>query len=139
MVRLAPPLATLLATCSAVIGAPSRRRSPVCTEIRQRVPWYVVILMDDKDINIESLTYHRTQLTQNEKLSYVEADLCLMAAPSKSGVPGAVTRWDDLQWPHVVQTTTVHNVGAFLPFHRYYIKVHERMIRDECNYTGRMP
>lgn len=50
-----------------------------CTDIRQRVPW--------------------TKLSQDEKLSYIEADLCLMNAPSKSGLAGAVTRWDDLQWP----------------------------------------
>lgn len=29
--------------------------------------------------------------------------------------------------------------GAFLPFHRYYMTVHEKLIRDECGYAGRMP
>ncbi|KAI0139221.1 hypothetical protein BJ166DRAFT_489670 [Pestalotiopsis sp. NC0098] len=90
-----------------------------CTDIRQRVPW--------------------TKLSQDEKLSYIEADLCLMNAPSKSGLAGAVTRWDDLQWPHITQTVTIHNVGGFLPFHRYYVNTHETLLRDECGYTGRLP
>jgi tyrosinase len=81
----------------------------------------------------------RTSLTSDEKDAYIAADLCLINAPSKLGIEGAVTRWDDLQWPHVVQSATVHDVGAFLPFHRYYMTAHERLIKDECGYTGRMP
>ncbi|KAF7536038.1 hypothetical protein G7054_g4904 [Neopestalotiopsis clavispora] len=90
-----------------------------CTTISQRVPW--------------------TNLTSEEKTDYINADLCLIDAPSQTGFEGAVSRWDDLQWPHVHQTNYVHGVGAFLPFHRYYMTVHERMIRQECGYTGRMP
>ncbi|PVH96203.1 Di-copper centre-containing protein [Periconia macrospinosa] len=90
-----------------------------CTEIRARVPW--------------------TNLTSDEKTAYINADLCLINAPAKSGLEGAVTRWDDIQWPHIVQSATVHNVGAFLPFHRYYLTAHEHLIRTECGYTGRMP
>ncbi|KAI0122938.1 amino acid transporter [Xylariales sp. AK1849] len=82
---------------------------------------------------------NRAARTLEEETSYINADLCLINALSKSGVPGAVTRWDDLQWPHVLQTITLHNVGAFLPFHRYYMTVHERLVREECGYTGRMP
>lgn len=53
---------------------------------------------------------YRTSLTQEEKTAYIQADLCLINAPSKGEIPGAVTRWDDLQWPHVVQTDSVHFV-----------------------------
>ncbi|KAI1844323.1 hypothetical protein JX266_009417, partial [Neoarthrinium moseri] len=106
----------LLAASSIVSAVPAKRQASVCTEVRERVPWY--------------------NLTSEEKTSYIQADLCLINAPSKSGIPGAVTRWDDLQWPHVVQTATVHNVGAFLPFHRYYMTAHERLIKDECGYMG---
>ncbi|KAI1873463.1 hypothetical protein JX265_005085 [Neoarthrinium moseri] len=107
------------ASAAAASILPGKRDASVCTEIRPRVPW--------------------TNLTSGEKSAYIQADLCLINAPSKSGFPGAVTRWDDLQWPHVVQSATVHNVGAFLPFHRYYMTAHERLIKDECGYTGRMP
>lgn len=81
----------LLSTCSATAAlAVSKRQASLCTDIRDRVPW--------------------TQLTSDEKTSYINADLCLMALPSTSGIPGAVSRWDDLQWPHVVQTNWVHGV-----------------------------
>ncbi|KAI0143840.1 amino acid transporter [Xylariaceae sp. FL1272] len=108
-----------LAANSAVSAALVERDASTCTTVRDRVPW--------------------SALTSEEKSSYINADLCLINSPAKAGIPGAVTRWDDLQWPHVVQTATVHGVGAFLPFHRYYLTVHERLIKDECGYTGRMP
>ncbi|KAI1347433.1 hypothetical protein F5Y01DRAFT_295087 [Xylaria sp. FL0043] len=108
-----------LAAISVVFAAPGKRNASICTGIRDRVPWY--------------------NLTREEKTSYIQADLCLMNSPSKGVNPLAVTRWDDLQWPHVVQTATVHGVGAFLPFHRYLLTAHERLIKDECGYTGRMP
>ncbi|KAI1335914.1 amino acid transporter [Xylariaceae sp. FL0016] len=119
MRSFAQSAALLLAAGSAVSASPvAMKKQAVCTEVRDRVPW--------------------SELTETEKSDYIQADLCLMALPSTSGIEGAVTRWDDLQWPHVVQTITVHNVGAFLPFHRYYMTLHERLIRDECGYTGRM-
>lgn len=49
-------------------------------------------------------------LTRSEKSAFIEAELCLMEAPSKLGVEGAETRWDDLQYNHVVQTNVVHDV-----------------------------
>ncbi|KAI1360115.1 hypothetical protein F5Y08DRAFT_344034 [Xylaria arbuscula] len=109
----------VLATTSTVGAAPTKRDASVCSGIRERVPWY--------------------NLTREEKSSYIQADLCLMNSPAKGGSPLAVTRWDDLQWPHVVQTATVHGVGGFLPFHRYLLTVHERLIKDECGYIGRIP
>lgn len=32
-----------------------------------------------------------------------------------------------------------HTQGAFLPFHRYFVTVHEHLLRAECNYTGPLP
>ncbi|KAK6083315.1 amino acid transporter [Seiridium cupressi] len=66
-----------------------------------------------------------TNLTAEEKSGYIGADLCLINSPSKTNFSGA--------------TSYIHGVAAFLPFHRYYMTVHERMIRHECSYTGRMP
>lgn len=34
---------------------------------------------------------------------------------------------------------TPFSQGQFLPWHRWYIYAHERMLRDQCNYTGPMP
>lgn len=52
----------------------------------------------------------RTNLTRSEKLEYIDGDLCLMSTPAKSGIPGAKTRWDELQYAHIVQTEYVHGV-----------------------------
>ncbi|KAI1338254.1 Di-copper centre-containing protein [Xylariaceae sp. FL0016] len=78
-------------------------------------------------------------LTSEEKLAYINADLCLMAAPPSAGVPGATSRWDELQYSHAAQSDYIHGVGAFLPFHRYFVTVHEMLIRSECGYTGPLP
>jgi hypothetical protein len=49
-------------------------------------------------------------LTSAEQTAYINAELCLMAAPSKLNAHGAETRWDDLQLNHVVQTNVMHDV-----------------------------
>lgn len=52
----------------------------------------------------------RGQLTSDEQSAYVDAELCLMAAPSQLDVEGTQTRWDDLHWNHIVQTNFIHDV-----------------------------
>jgi tyrosinase len=49
-------------------------------------------------------------LTNAEQAAYLDAELCLMAAPSKLNSHGAETRWDDLQLNHVVQSHVMHDV-----------------------------
>jgi tyrosinase len=78
-------------------------------------------------------------LTSTEKTAFIDAELCLMKAPSKLNKGGAKTRWDDLQYNHVIQTHIVHDVGHFLPWHRYYVAIHGWLLRDECGYTGPLP
>jgi len=78
-------------------------------------------------------------LTNDEKLSYLNAELCLMKTPAKLGLRSARTRYDELQYVHVVQVWSAHFVGAFLPFHRMMINTHELLLRNECNYTGSQP
>ncbi|RSL40767.1 hypothetical protein CEP51_016655 [Fusarium floridanum] len=78
-------------------------------------------------------------LTTNEKNAYIDAELCLMSKPAKLGVEGAVNRWDELDWAHIAQANVIHNVGAFLPWHRYYMRVHEYLLQSECGYKGGQP
>lgn len=52
----------------------------------------------------------RTALTDDEKADYIKADLCLMEAPAKGNIPGAVTRWDELQYAHAAQADYIHGV-----------------------------
>ncbi|KAH8885006.1 amino acid transporter [Thozetella sp. PMI_491] len=108
-----------LAACGTSLAAPQGYKRATCETKTARKPWGT--------------------LTSDEKSAYIDAELCLMAAPSKSGIDGAQTRWDDLQWNHIVQANFIHDVGAFLPWHRYYVVVHGNLLRDECGYTGPLP
>ncbi|KAI8289636.1 Tyrosinase ustQ [Colletotrichum sp. SAR11_57] len=81
-------------------------------------------------------------LTDGEKTSYISSTLCLMdaaQAPAKTGYAGSTTVWEELQAAHVSQAQFVHSVGAFLPWHRWYMTVQETLLRNECGYTGPMP
>lgn len=63
-----------------------------------------------------------------------------MTSPAQMGtIDGAVTRWDELQWAHIAQSNIIHGVGDFLPWHRYFMRVHEVLLQTECNYTGGQP
>ncbi|KAH9904731.1 Di-copper centre-containing protein [Xylariomycetidae sp. FL2044] len=103
----------------AAIQTPYVRTDADCTTRTQRKSW--------------------SALTDDEKRDYLNADLCLMAAPPRSGIPGAVNRWEELQYAHIAQSDYIHGVGAFLPFHRYFVTAHEHLLRTECNYTGPLP
>lgn len=70
--------------------------------------------------------------------SYVEAVECLFSSPSKLTQYGWPTqsRYDDFVAVHVNMTTTIHNTGNFLGWHRYFVHAYETVLRDECGYTG---
>ncbi|KAM7188371.1 Di-copper centre-containing protein [Rhypophila sp. PSN 637] len=78
-------------------------------------------------------------LSNPEKLEYINAELCLMKKPATLGLPGAKTRFDELQAIHALQAYATHFVGAFLPFHRLMMHTHETALRNECGYTGYQP
>lgn len=87
-------------------------------------------------------------MSASEKQAYLDAENCLINLPAQSGIDGATTRFSDLQALHRLYTNytvdgeyvqdVIHNVGQFLPFHRYFLHIHESMMRNECNYTGPM-
>jgi len=79
-----------------------------------------------------------------------------MGKPAKLNLPGAKTRFDELQAIHATQAYATHfvvcidsnvgsrifsnvNQGAFLPFHRLMLQSHEDALRSECGYTGYQP
>ncbi|KAI1126177.1 Di-copper centre-containing protein [Nemania abortiva] len=112
-------LSALPLAFSSTIQAPYERKSAPCTTKSVRKSW--------------------NDLTAAEKQGYLDADLCLMSSTPKSGIPGAQSRWDELQYTHAAQARYIHGVGAFLPFHRYFVTVHDHLLRNECNYTGPLP
>ncbi|PGH31737.1 hypothetical protein GX50_05460 [[Emmonsia] crescens] len=78
-------------------------------------------------------------LSNDEKLAYINAELCLMKLPAKTDLKGAVSRFDDFQALHVHAAYMSHFVGAFLPFHRLLLYNHETALREECGYKGYQP
>jgi hypothetical protein len=49
------------------------------------------------------------------------------------------SRYDDFVGVHINMTTTIHNTGNFLGYHRYFLHTYEKALRDECGYTGYAP
>ncbi|PBP27391.1 tyrosinase [Diplocarpon rosae] len=75
-------------------------------------------------------------LTPVEKKAFVDAELCAMALPNKTSLPGSTTRFEDFQAAH--QRGTM-NIAQFLPWHRMLLHAHESVLKNECNYTGTIP
>lgn len=62
-----------------------------------------------------------------------------MRLPPKVGLRGCQTLFDELQANHQIQAAVTHFVGAFLPYHRYLMHIHEHFLRTECGWTGSQP
>ncbi|KAF4823479.1 Tyrosinase-like protein orsC [Colletotrichum tropicale] len=111
----------LIATLSIFLAA-SQIAATACTHPSVRKPW--------------------TSLTEYERASYVNSTLCLMdaeQAPAQVGSWGAKSRWEELLVAHIAQVRYIHTVGALFPWHRWYTKIHEDLLRNECGYTGPYP
>ncbi|CAN9415346.1 unnamed protein product [Alternaria alternata] len=78
------------------------------------------------------------QLSYPQKRSYIDAVLCLTTKKAKSGIPGTINRFDDHHAVHVNQSDSIHFVGHFLLWHRYFVDTYEKALR-ECGYTGGQP
>jgi tyrosinase len=78
------------------------------------------------------------RLSDGDKTNFVRAVRCLMDRPSAGGFPGSRSRYEDLVSVHQQMGPTIHAVGHFLPWHRYYVAIFESLLRDECGYQGPM-
>ncbi|KAJ5714559.1 Di-copper centre-containing protein [Penicillium malachiteum] len=79
-------------------------------------------------------------LTDKEKYEFIKAELCLMSHPPVTGlVENATNVWDEIAHIHIDQGNDIHYVGQFLPWHRYYVRMHELALQNLCNYKGAHP
>ncbi|EGF98756.1 uncharacterized protein MELLADRAFT_40700 [Melampsora larici-populina 98AG31] len=81
-------------------------------------------------------------LSKEERIDYTNSILCLKSKPSITPnqiAPGAKSRYDDFIVTHINQTFTIHGTGNFLAWHRYFIHIFEKALRDECGYKGYQP
>lgn len=78
-------------------------------------------------------------LTDEDKKCYLSAVKCIRNLPSRNTSAPGLTRYDDLVYTHILQTFSIHYVGHFLPWHRYFVAAYESMLRRECGYEGAQP
>jgi tyrosinase len=88
----------------------------------------------------------------DERKKYIQAIECLFAKPpiSKKHFPIVTSRYEDFVALHTNSTggggflsalggSGIHNVGVFLPWHRYVVWVYEETIRNECGWDQAVP
>lgn len=80
----------------------------------------------------------RHTLKNKEKKAYIDAQVCVMAKPGNTALPGVRTLHDEMVSIHQLHTLTIHSTGVFLPWHRWYLDLHERNLRA-CGYKGAIP
>ncbi|KAK1963248.1 Di-copper centre-containing protein, partial [Colletotrichum sublineola] len=76
-------------------------------------------------------------LSKKEKQDYLEAAKCLAHTPSI--LTGNGTIHDDFAYVHMRHAHSAHDKAAFLPWHRRFISVYEKYLREKCSYTGALP
>ncbi|KAJ5211586.1 N-acetyl-6-hydroxytryptophan oxidase ivoB [Penicillium cinerascens] len=84
----------------------------------------------------------RGELLPRERISYTNAVLCLQKLPNQvptAEYPGVRSRFDDFVATHINYTLHTHYSGLFLPWHRRFIWLWERALREECGYQGYLP
>ncbi|UKZ48158.1 hypothetical protein TrVGV298_002394 [Trichoderma virens] len=81
------------------------------------------------------------ELTDTEKAEYLRAAVCLRELPKAkyAEIDAVTTRMDDLVYTHYALNTEIHFVATFLPWHRWYVKLHEDLLRTECGFNGTQP
>lgn len=81
------------------------------------------------------------ELTTSEKAEYIRAAVCLRRLPSTkyAAIDEVTTRLDDLVYTHFALNSDIHFVANFLPWHRWYLQLHENLLRTECGFTGTQP
>ncbi|KAF9766519.1 hypothetical protein IL306_001070 [Fusarium sp. DS 682] len=81
------------------------------------------------------------ELTSAEQKEYLRAPVCTRNLPKKAyeNIYEITTRMDDLVYTHNTLNTDIHFVANFLPWHRWFVQLHEDLLRDECDYKGVQP
>ncbi|KAF4994639.1 hypothetical protein FGRMN_5636 [Fusarium graminum] len=81
------------------------------------------------------------ELSGAEKKEYLRAAVCVRNLPNKQykWAEAVTARLDDLVYTHFSLNTEIHFVANFLPWHRWFLQLHESILRNECDYKGYQP
>lgn len=93
-------------------------KSTTCRNPRVRVEW--------------------SNMSNSQRDAYVAGIRCLMEKPSSnpSRFPGSRSLYEDLTSLHQQVVGQVHQSGKFLVFHRFFVYIFEKKMREECNFRG---
>ncbi|KAL4936144.1 hypothetical protein BDV06DRAFT_233681 [Aspergillus oleicola] len=75
-------------------------------------------------------------LSPSERLSYLAAAQCLTRTPS---INDNGTIHDEFALLHSRIGNYSHNAAPFLPWHRYFVHLYEKALREHCGYEGSLP
>ncbi|KAI0598418.1 hypothetical protein F4775DRAFT_583784 [Biscogniauxia sp. FL1348] len=79
-------------------------------------------------------------MTEADRSGFMDSLKCLLDAPSKgSQYTGSTNRYEDLVAVHHTMTSSIHGYAQFLLWHRYFVWIFEKLLRDECSLKGPMP
>ncbi|KAF9052157.1 hypothetical protein BJ165DRAFT_1340679, partial [Panaeolus papilionaceus] len=78
-------------------------------------------------------------LSREHQQEYIRAIKCSHSLTNRTSYHGVQTRLDDFQAVHIYNADEVHHVGHFFPWHRYFLSLYERTLREECDYKGAIP
>lgn len=81
------------------------------------------------------------ELTADEKAEYLRAAVCVRNLPKAkyADIEAVTSRMDDLVYTHHTLNLDIHFVANFLPWHRWFVQLHEDLLRDECDFKGVQP
>ncbi|THH18895.1 hypothetical protein EW146_g2182 [Bondarzewia mesenterica] len=84
----------------------------------------------------------------NERAEWISAVKCLSHLPHDTNLTPTVNKSismvppvnaSDTVYIHMDLNVIVHFTGLFLPWHRWFVAVHERALKEKCGYTGSSP
>ncbi|KAI2087553.1 hypothetical protein LOZ36_002691 [Ophidiomyces ophidiicola] len=81
-------------------------------------------------------------LSTNERLDYINAVHCMRERPPilpPEQYPGVKHRMDDFAATHINYTLNIHLSGIFFGWHRQFVWLWEKALREECGYKGYQP
>ncbi|KAL4784188.1 tyrosinase central domain protein [Aspergillus varians] len=81
-------------------------------------------------------------LSVDEHQEYIDALWCLRGVPSllpNDQYPGVRDHLDDFVATHINYTMVIHRNAVLLSWHRHFVYLWEKALRDKCAYNGTVP
>lgn len=78
-------------------------------------------------------------MKNEDRHAFLDGIKCLMDKPASGDFVDSQNRYEDIVSVHQQMTSQIHMSGLFLPWHRYYLWVFMRVLREECAYTAPFP